>query len=63
MKDFKRPDGLLAVKIGSIYDKSLKRNRYLYEYYKVGVRPGSSPDGLGPGDGDMRFGDTAGDEY
>ena len=63
MKDFKRPDGLLAVRIGSIWDKSTKKRRYQYEYYKVGVRPGSSPDGLGPGDGDMRFGDTAGDEY
>jgi len=63
MKDFKRPDGLLAVRIGALWDKSTKKRRNLYEYYKVGVRPGSSPDGLGPGDGDMRFGDTAGDEY
>lgn len=63
MEDFKRPDGLLAVRIGSIWDKAAKKRRNQYEYYKVGVRPGSSPDGLGPGDGDMRFGDTAGDEY
>lgn len=63
MEDFKRPPGLLAVKIGSYWDAVAKKRRVQHEYYKVGVRPGSSPDGLGPGDGDMRFGDTAGDEY
>lgn len=62
--EFRPPKGLVAVRVGLDNGAERKKGRrVIYEYFKVGVKPGASPDGLGPGGGDSKFGDTAGDEY
>jgi len=62
--EFRPPKGLVAIRVGLDNGAERKKGkRIIYEYFKVGVKPGSSPDGLGPGGGDSKFGDTAGDEY
>lgn len=58
------PKGLVAIRVGLDNGAESKAGRrVIYEYFKVGKKPGESPDGLGPGGGDSKFGDTAGDEY
>ena len=62
--EFRPPKGLVAIQVALDNDaRREKDKRIIYEYFKVGVRPGSSPDGLEPGGGDSKFTGAVGNEY
>lgn len=63
-EDFRPPRGLVAIRIEAAQESEKKRGAKSYlEYFKIGVKQGSAPDGLAPGDGGSDFSETASEEY
>ncbi len=63
-EDFRPPRGLVAIRIEAAQESEKKRGAKSYlEFFKIGVKQGSAPDGLAPGDGGSDFSETASEEY
>ena len=63
-EDFRPPKGLVAIRVELDTKGGRTRARKAYlEYFKIGVKPGSAPDGLAPGEGGSNFNETASEEY
>ena len=63
-EDFRPPRGLVAIWTEAAQESEKKRSAKSYlEYFKIGVEPGSAPDGLAPGDSGSNFQEAASEEY
>ncbi|MXW93323.1 MAG: penicillin-binding protein 1A [Rhodospirillaceae bacterium] len=63
-EDFRPPKGLVAIRIEPPAGKDRKGGGEPYlEYFKIGVEPGSAPDGLTPGSAGAGIDKAASDEY
>ncbi len=63
-EDFRPPRGLVAIRVEPDKKSGRKNSGKPYlEYFKIGVEPGSAPDGLAPGDSGSDFSETASEEY
>ena len=59
-EDFRPPEGLVAIRVEP---PAAAGGRSYLEYFKLGMKPGSAPDGLAPGAGGSDFNETASEEY
>ena len=63
-EDFRPPRGLVAIRVEPRAESGRKTSGKPYlEYFKIGVAPGSAPDGLAPGEGGSDFDEMASEEY
>ena len=65
-EDFRPPKGLVAIRIEPAPEKGAKRKgsgKPYLEYFKIGVEPGSAPDGPASGGSGSHFDEAANEEY
>ncbi len=63
-EDFRPPKGLVAIRVEPVKEAGRRGSGKPYlEYFKIGVEPGSAPDGLAPGDSGSDFSEKSSEEY